>query len=90
MVSLKQPNTLSSGSNVFCRKPPHDGFLWRHNPASGNLGTHPRISRRGPLAPFDHRLRVQAIVRGQGTGCFFATFGGRFEYVASCGRCREE
>ena len=45
----------------------HDGFLGRRqHRALGNLPTHRRVTRRGPLAPLAHGLGVQAVAGGKG------------------------
>ena len=68
----------------------HDGFLGRRqHRALRRLRTHGRVRRRGPLAPFAHRLRVQAVAGGKGADAVFR----RLELDSNTrrrARCREE
>ena len=49
----------------------HDGLLGRRQHRARLLRTHERVGRCGPLAPFAHRLCVQAVAGGKGPAALF-------------------
>jgi hypothetical protein len=64
---LQATEHIVQGQQSLLPERNHDGFLGRRqHGAFRRLRTHGLVGRRGPLAPFANRFRVQAVVGGKG------------------------